>query len=98
MEFSKSMDEFYKDHKISMNRFTKLIGVTPESVTKYANGSLDDRETKLKIEIAIQVIEDFGMVFPSEFLKEDSYQEIREREHYDEYFKRIYNRILVAEL
>ena len=98
MEYSNTMKEFYEDHGLSESRFASLIEVAPQSLRKYACGTLVDETVNRKIEIGIQVVEDYGMRFPNRKCDDESWLELREPDKYERRFKTIYNKILLAEL
>lgn len=101
-----NLKEFYEEHNLSEWYFAKLIGVRVKQIHDYFNGSLTlrkDREAWLRIDIAIQFIEDYYMCFPnrraSQYPHPISINQVNEIvTSYEFYFHGIFDRQLMIEL
>lgn len=58
-----NLQEFYDFHKITRVRFAQLCHVTYESLMAYESGQEVEQETRLRIEIGMQIIEDYALTF-----------------------------------
>ena len=97
--------EFHEDHNISRTKFAKLVGVAPVAVKGYFENTLtirENREEWLRVDIGVQIIEDYKMQFPvgKEVTKYmvgwETLTDVIKR--YDDYFLKLFKEILKAEL
>lgn len=56
-----NMDEFYEFHGISRAHFAKLIGIAYPTLMKYEAGGAVREDIKLRIEIGMQIMEDYAL-------------------------------------
>ena len=93
------MLEFYKFHGITRSRFAHMIGVNPATLKHFEIGHDIGFESKLRIEIGIEILEDLKIIYHDRTNSEWSYSDIRnERKKSDMLFNNTFNRIILIEL
>lgn len=85
------MKEFYKFHKITRGQFAKMIGVKPVSLCHFEAGHNVGFETKLRIEIGVEIMEDCKIIYQDnpKNLPTIEYENEIETEKFNKTFKRI---------
>lgn len=56
-----NMSEFYEFHGINRRHFAKMVGVAYATLMRYESGERVSNETKLRIEIGVQIMEDCAL-------------------------------------
>lgn len=92
----KNMKEFYDFHRISRTHFAQLAKVAYSSLMKYELGEPVRYETKLRIEVAMQVIEDYKIFYNQYSYGDDLLR--AENRVTDKVVSRIFDRIILLEL
>lgn len=93
------MKEFYEFHRLNDCHLAQLAGVSRNTIKKYWDKTLEEGERKLRVEIAIQIIEDYKLIWPPMTTVETCWvHSTGEYEMVDSFFKRAFDRIAAIEL
>lgn len=97
-----NMDEFYEFHGINRAHFAKMLGITYASLMHYESGIGVSDKTKLKIEIGMQIMEDYALRYHASNGKYDGRIGCSvmddENEFMDKIFNKYYKRVILMEL
>lgn len=88
-----NLKEFYNFHGLSRVHFAKLVGIDYKSLMRYESGIEVKKETKLRIEIGMEIIEDWAIRYPRQGLPLSG----QASRNYDAQFNYLFNRALSLE-
>lgn len=84
-----NLQEFYDFHKLGRMHFANLCHVDYASLMTYESGREVGEKTRLKIEIGMQIIEDYALTFDSPNVFGEDFQKSQTRKLFENEFKRI---------
>lgn len=109
-----NMQEFYDFHGISRLTFSKMIGIPYQALMHYEIGHHIKKEYRIRIEIGVQIMEDYAIRYDRHILKmannatndivwycphgELARQLAYEKEYLDNIFKRYFEELIKVEL
>ena len=89
-----NLKEFYEFHGLSRLHFAKLIGIDYRTLMRYESGLEVTKENKLRIEIGMDIIEDWAIRYPHS----EKHFNRQTTRNYDAQFNWLFNRALSLEL
>ena len=97
-----NMNEFYEFHRINRRDFATMVHVPYASLMKYESGRRVSEETRLRIEIGMQIMEDYAIRFHDKSRlapNSDWGKTLRNENSYMyDVFKRHFDRVILVEL
>jgi DNA-binding XRE family transcriptional regulator len=90
-----SKNEFYEFHNLNDCHLAQLTGVARQTIESYWKNGCSKKEPKLKLEIAIQIIEDYKLIWPARTTCVDI---VGDYDMLDRFFKRAFDRLVAIEL
>lgn len=91
------VNSFCKFHNISRRHLIELAGVSNTALIHYENGTLRNWKLKTRIEIAMQVIDDFKLIYKSKTRPIWEYENDT-NEYLDKVARRHIHRIILMEI
>jgi DNA-binding XRE family transcriptional regulator len=92
------MQEFYDFHGITRTQFAALIGVSANSLHHYEHGYKVSEETKLRVEIGIDIMEGYKLIYKHTESPADKWWIKRENALKNDMFSETFKQIILIEL
>ena len=94
-----NLRDFYKFHGLSRVKFANLVGISYKTLMSYESGADVTNETKLRIEIGMEIIEEWGIQYITHTSgAAHSLAFYGDNDVKDRIFKNLFNRAILLEL